>query len=108
MNRIDQSVSNLLSIIRGQNEQIQLLADVITLLTKEGITLEGTPVDVIRDIYDLVDYLNKNDIDYLVLVIPGVLPRAYDREELDIIHESGTLEKWLKEEWKEETVALAI
>jgi hypothetical protein len=107
MDRIDQSVANLLNIIREQDKQIQfyrLLADLIL----GGITLEGTSVVTIQNLEDLIDYLNEYDIDYLVLLIPGIFPKAYDREELDKSREAGTLEKWISEQWKDETIALAI
>jgi len=111
LNRIDQSVANLLNIIKEQDKQsktCQLLADIIITLINGGITLEGISVPAIQKLEDLIDYLNEYDIDYLVLLIPGTIPRAYDREELDKAREAGTLESWIREQWQEETVALAI
>lgn len=111
MIRIDQSVENLLNIIKEQDKQTrtcQLLTDLIVIALKGGIPLESTTVATIHNLEQLIDYLDEYDIDYLVLLIPGILPKAYDREELDKAREAGTLKNWIRKQWKEETVALAI
>ncbi len=109
MDRIDQSVANLLNIIREQDKQLniyQLLADL--LFGRGGNILEGQSVDVFHNIDDLIYYLSDTSYDYLVLIIPGIPVQAFDRELIDKLTEAGTLEGWIREQWREETVALGI
>ncbi len=110
MERIDQSVANLLSIIKEQKKLLniyQLLAD--RLSWRGGNRLEiGQSVDVFHNLNDLFYYLSDISYDYLILIIPGIPPQAFDREFMDKMTEEGNLEKWLRDQWKEETVALAI
>ena len=111
-NRIDQSVSNLLNIIKEQDKQLQdcrLLVNFIVVVLGGGYVLDKSQsVDVFHNLNDLLYYMRHTSYDYLILIIPGIPPRAFDREVLDKMTEEGTLEDLIREQWREETVALAI
>lgn len=107
MQQFSRTLDNLLNIIEDQKRDIQRLADLILNLLKEDSNMTKR-CDVLRTESDLLGHLDEYDIDYVVFITPGQLVVCMDREEIDILHETGELVAAIARNWQPDTIAIPV
>lgn len=106
MDKITRSINTLLNIIEDLSYQNRLLSGTVLQLEK-GESLMAQ-VLVIHDIKDVFYNLSTYDCDYLIILAPGELPHGLDREELDVMSETGKLGEWVRYYWTDQSIAVLV
>lgn len=109
MQQLSRALDNLFEIIDDLISQNKLLSDIVYFLLKGGSNM--SQVNVIynsSEIKNIPHYLSKHDCDYLILITPGQMHAALDREEIDRISEQGNLDQWIRFYWTNKTIAILV